>query len=131
MSDPPISARVELAKAVGDFAAIEIAVLQIDAGYDTEIAVVDVLVVVVLDCMTLSPGQKVQAKRSMRNSRGGFSSLLKLDFEGAPRPSRFIGQSTWMSRTGSNRNRFGMRSRTLVAEAQPIIGQKRSTNYRH
>ena len=44
-----------------------------DAGYNTEIAVVDVLVgivllvVVVLTCMTLSPGQKVQPKRSTRD----------------------------------------------------------------
>jgi len=79
LSDPPLSARVELAKAAGDFAATkigdELAVRQIDAGYDTEIAVVDVPVVVVLDLHDLVARQKVQPKRSMRDSRGGFSSL--------------------------------------------------------
>src|SRR5215472_16895021 len=48
--------------------------------------------------MTLSPGQKVQPKRSTRISPGGFnavcSSMLR---ERAPRPPRFIGHSTWMS----------------------------------
>ena len=63
LSDPPLPARVELA------------VRQIDAGYDTEIAVVDVPVVVVLDLHDLVARQKVQPKRSMRDSRGGFSSL--------------------------------------------------------
>src|SRR5262245_55864989 len=61
--------------------------------------------------MTLSPGQKVQPKRSTRMSPGRFnavcSSILR---ERAPRPPLFIGQSTWMSRMGSNPKRFGMRS---------------------
>src|SRR5215831_6688016 len=55
--------------------------------------------------MTLSPGQNVHPKRSMRISPGGFSafcsSILR---ERAPRPPRFIGQSTWISRIGSNPN---------------------------
>src|SRR5215467_2572774 len=33
--------------------------------------------------MTLSPGQKVQPKRSTRISPGGFRAFLKLDIEGA------------------------------------------------
>src|ERR1700747_135345 len=44
--------------------------------------------------MTLSPGQKVQPKRSMRTSPGGFSALCSsILSERAPRPPRFIGHS--------------------------------------
>src|SRR5205807_8311810 len=50
--------------------------------------------------MTLSPGQKVQPKRSMRISPGGFSAACNSIFsDRAPSPPRFIGQSTWISRT--------------------------------
>src|SRR6266436_2694355 len=66
--------------------------------------------------MTLSPGQKVQPNRSMRISLGGFnafcSSILS---ERAPRPPRFIGQSTWMSPIGSSPKRFGIRSCTITS----------------
>src|SRR5215471_3613696 len=56
--------------------------------------------------MTLSPGQNVQPKRSMRVSPGGFSAVWSsILSERAPRPPRFIGQSTWMSRIGSSRKR--------------------------
>src|SRR6201982_1847352 len=65
--------------------------------------------------MTLSPGQKVQPKRSMRISPGGFSAFCSsILSERAPRPPRFIGQSTWMSRIGSSPKRFGIRSRTIA-----------------
>src|SRR6266404_7161930 len=63
--------------------------------------------------MTLSPGQKVQPNRSMRISPGGFSAFCSsMLSERAPRPPRFIGQSTWMSRIGSSPKRFGSRSST-------------------
>src|ERR1700751_1367668 len=72
--------------------------------------------------MTLSPGQNVQPKRSMRTSPGGFSafcsSILR---ERAPRPPRFIGQSAWMSRTGSNPKRFGMRACTHDLANHPLF----------
>src|ERR1700719_5381302 len=61
--------------------------------------------------MTLSPGQKVQPNRSMRTSPGGFSAFCSsILSERAPRPPRFIGQRTCMSRIGSSAKRFGMRS---------------------
>src|SRR5271165_3699477 len=48
--------------------------------------------------MTLSPGAKIEPKRSTLRSPAGFkaacSSMLS---ERAPTPPRFIGQSTWMS----------------------------------
>ena len=56
--------------------------------------------------MTLSPGQKVQPKRSTRISPGGFSAFCSSMFsDRAPSPPRFIGQSTWTSRTGSSPKR--------------------------
>ena len=68
----------------------------IDIDIDIDIldhAVVDLLVVVVLDLMTLSPGAKVQPNRSTFLSPGGFSaacnSMLR---DRAPTPPRFIGQ---------------------------------------
>ena len=61
--------------------------------------------------MTLSPGPKVQPKRSTRASPGGFSSRCSSRFsDRAPSPPRFIGHSTWTSRIGSSPNRAGMRS---------------------
>src|ERR1700724_206363 len=65
--------------------------------------------------MTLSPGQKVQPNRSMRISPGGFSAFCSsILSERAPRPPRFIGQSTWTSCIGSSRKRFGIRSCTIA-----------------
>src|SRR5215510_8203932 len=64
--------------------------------------------------MTLSPGAKVQPNRSTLRSPAGFnaacSSMLR---ERAPTPPRFIGQSTWMSRTGSRPKRLGIRVHQL------------------
>src|SRR5208337_1352951 len=51
--------------------------------------------------MTLSPGAKVQPKRSTLRSPAGFSAACSsMLSERAPTPPRFIGQSTWMSRIG-------------------------------
>src|SRR5580693_5115344 len=53
--------------------------------------------------MTLSPGQKVQPIRSMRTSPDRFSAFCSsILSERAPRPPRFIGQSTWISPIGSS-----------------------------
>src|SRR4029077_13363768 len=58
--------------------------------------------------MTLSPGAKVQPKRSTLRSPAGFnaacSSMLT---ERAPTPPRFIGQRTLTSRIGSRPKRRG------------------------
>src|ERR1700720_934853 len=60
--------------------------------------------------MTLSPGAKVQPKRSTLRSPAGLSAACSSMFsERAPTPPRFIGQSTWMSRMGSRPNRLGIR----------------------
>src|SRR5438309_9559726 len=60
--------------------------------------------------MTLSPGAKVQPKRSTLRSLAGLSAACSSMFsERAPTPPRFIGQSTWMSRMGSRPNRLGIR----------------------
>jgi hypothetical protein len=48
--------------------------------------------------------------------------------ERAPRPPRFIGQSTWMSRIGLNPKRFGMRSCTIASSFRtPSSGSAAST----
>src|SRR6266566_4201907 len=60
--------------------------------------------------MILSPGAKVQPKRSTLRSPAGFKAAWSSMFsERAPTPPRFIGQSTWMSRMGSRPNRLGIR----------------------
>src|SRR6187200_1719254 len=60
--------------------------------------------------MTLSPGAKVQPKRSTLRSPAGFSAACSsMLSERAPTPPRFIGQSTWMSRMESRPKRPGMR----------------------
>src|SRR5437870_9620418 len=52
----------------------------------------------------------------MRISPGGFSTFCNsMLSERAPSPPRFIGQSTWISRTGSSPKRLGMRSCTMVS----------------
>jgi len=67
---------IQFAKAVRNFSAVEIdtefAFLHVDARHDAEIAVVDVLVIIVFDRMTFSPGPKVQPKRATRISPGDF-----------------------------------------------------------
>src|SRR5215469_8321884 len=79
--------------------------------------------------MTLSPGQKVEPKRSMRMSPGGLSACCSsILSERAPRPPRFIGHRTWMSRIGSKPKRLGMRSRTTVSTFRtPSSGSAAST----
>src|SRR5258708_38317328 len=58
--------------------------------------------------MTLSPGAKVQPKRSTLRSPAGFSAACSsMLSDRAPTPPRFIGHSTWMSRMGSRPNRLG------------------------
>src|SRR6202043_1907811 len=60
--------------------------------------------------MTLSPGAKVQPKRSTLRSPAGLSAACSsMLSDRAPTPPRFIGHSTWMSRIGSRPNRWGMR----------------------
>src|SRR5260370_848130 len=60
--------------------------------------------------MTLSPGAKIQPKRSTLRSPAGFSAACSsMLSDRAPTPPRFIGHSTWMSRMGSKPNRWGMR----------------------
>src|ERR1700674_4789748 len=60
--------------------------------------------------MTLSPGAKVQPKRSTWRLPAGFSAACSsILSERAPTPPRFIGHSTWMSRMGLRPKRRGMR----------------------
>ena len=65
---------IEFAKAVSEFAAVEVdgklALLHIDARHDAEVTVVNLLIVVVLDQHDLSPRQKVQPNRSTLNVAG-------------------------------------------------------------
>ena len=73
--------RVEFAEAVGDRAAIEaggkFTVLRINVFDVADVAVVDFFVVVVSICITLSPGAKVQPKRSTLRSPAGFKAALR------------------------------------------------------
>jgi len=65
--------------------------------------------------MTLSPGQKLPAEALDADVAGRVQRVLELALsERAPRPPRFIGDSTWMLRIGSRPKRFGMRSRTFA-----------------
>ena len=60
--------------------------------------------------MTLSPGANVQPNRCTLRSPAGLSAACSSMFSDlAPTPPRFIGHNTWMSRTGSNPKRCGMR----------------------
>src|SRR6516165_10135708 len=60
--------------------------------------------------MTLSPGAKVQPKRSTFRSPAGFRTAWSSTLgERAPTPPRFIGQRTWTSRMGSSPNRLWIR----------------------
>jgi hypothetical protein len=88
--------RVEFAEAVGNGAAVETGGEFADLGVDivdvADVAVVDFLVVVVSICMILSPGAKVQPKRSTLRSPAGFKAAWSSMFnERAPPPPRFIG----------------------------------------
>src|SRR6516164_1980218 len=124
---------IEFAKAVGEISAIEVdgelAFLHVDARHDAEVAVVDLLVIVVLDLHDLisrteGPAETLDADLTGRIKRV-CSSILR---ERAPRPPLFIGQSTWMSRMGSNPKRFGMRSRTIASSFRtPSSGSVAST----
>src|SRR5260370_4280265 len=78
---------IQLAKAVIDVAAVEIdaelAFLHIDARHDAEVAIVDVLVVIVLDlhdlvARTEGPAEALDADLARR-----VQSVLKLDIHGA------------------------------------------------
>ena len=82
--------------------------------------------------MTLSPGPKVQPKRSTRTSPGGFSSRCSSRFsDRAPSPPRFIGHSTWTSRIGSSPNRAGMRRATTSSSlATPSSGSWQRTRWK-
>src|ERR687891_1904131 len=64
--------------------------------------------------MTLSPTPKVQPKRWTALSSGGLSTFCSSRFKArAPRPPRFIGHKTWISRIGSRPKRAGIRSFTI------------------
>ena len=72
--------------------------------------------------MTLSPGPKVQPKRSTLSSPGGFSAACSsMLSDRAPSPPRFIGHSTWTSRIGSSPKRAGMRSRTTASSLRDAL----------
>src|SRR6476660_630897 len=102
---------VELAKSGCDRSAIkpgnELARIGIDVVDGANIAVVDLLFVVVLDLHYLVAGSKHPTKPLDLAIAGGSECGLQLDVQrpcaGAP---RFIGHSTWMSRMGSRPNRL-------------------------
>src|SRR6266567_784360 len=105
---------VKLAEAVGDGTSVEagskLALVGGDIHDISDVAVVDLLVVIISICMTLSPAANTQPNFSTLRSPAGFkaacSSMLS---ERAPTPPRFIGHSTWISRMGSRPKRRGMR----------------------
>src|SRR5712692_3442393 len=78
---------VEFAKAVGNFAAIEVddelAFLHIDARHDAKVAVVDFLVVIVLDLHDLVARTEGPAEAFDTDLAGRIQRLLELDIEGA------------------------------------------------
>ena len=103
----------ELAKSVCDGPAIkagnELARIGVDVVDGADIAVVDLLFVVVLDLHHLVAGSKRPTKPLDLAIAGGIERGLQFDVQ---RPcagaARFIGHSTWMSRMGSRPNRFGI-----------------------
>src|SRR5215831_17208724 len=108
---------VELSKSVSDGSALEdrndLTRSGIDVVDGADIAVVDLLVVVVLDLHHLIAGRKVQPNRSTLRSPAGLSVACSSMFnDRATAPPRFIGHSTWMSWMGSRPNRLGMRAFT-------------------
>ena len=82
--------------------------------------------------MTLSPGPKVQPKRSTLASPGGFKSRCSSRLsDRAPSPPRFIGHSTCTSRIGSSPNRAGMRLATISSSlATPSSGSWQRTRWK-
>src|ERR1019366_7235620 len=78
--------------------------------------------------MTLSPTRKARAPRT-RATPAGLSAACNAWLSAtAPAGPRFIGVSTWMSRTGSSPNRSGIRDVTSsITVARALSGSRRST----
>src|SRR5262245_54010290 len=92
-------------KARGEFAGIGIQSVDI-----ADVAVVDLLVVVVLDPHDLVTGGEGPAELSIFRSPAGLSAACNsMLSDRTPMPPRFIGQRTWISRMGLRPNRRGIR----------------------
>src|SRR5262249_35398882 len=98
---------IEFTESVFDGSAVEansyFPSIGVDIVNGADVAVVNLLVVVVLDLHHLVAGGKSPAEAGLS---AACSSMFS---ERAPTPPRFIGHRTWMSRMGSRPNRFGMR----------------------
>src|SRR5665213_2504548 len=106
--------RVEFSETIGDGAAVETGDQLTSVGVDivdvTDVAIVDLFIVIVLDLHDLVAGREGPAEALTFRSPAGLSAACSsMLSERAPTPPRFIGHSTWMSRMGSSPKRWGMR----------------------
>ena len=101
--------RVQFAKAIGNRTTIkssgQFPAVRLDPRHVADIAVVDLLIVVVLDLHNLVAGREGPTEPFDLVFASGIQRRLEFDVEGArSNPPRFIGQRTWTSRMGSRPN---------------------------
>src|SRR6516165_4419200 len=105
---------VQLTESISEGPAIEahsdLACVGFNIADVADIAVVDVLFVIVFDLHHFVAGGKGPAEPPDLEIAGRIERCLQLDVQRPPpTPPRFIGHSTWMSRIGSRPNRLGIR----------------------